>query len=95
MQRSKPPLHVFGRPFYVKVAVASFALGACIELFMIKTGFYDKCAAACVHCTVLAARSPATGRRVTVIEAERVLEAAAGNGPKFGQRAPDPWAPRR
>ena len=45
MQRSKPPLHVFGRPFYAKVAVASFALGACIELFMIKTGFYDKCVA--------------------------------------------------
>ena len=45
MQRSKPPLHVFGRPFYVKVAVASFALGAAIELFMIKTGFYDRCAA--------------------------------------------------
>lgn len=43
MQR-KPPLHVFRRPFYVKVAAASFALGACIELFMLKTGFYDKCA---------------------------------------------------
>jgi hypothetical protein len=43
MQRSKAPLHVFGRPFYIKVAAASFALGACIELFMIKTGFYDKC----------------------------------------------------
>ena len=44
MQRSKPPLHVFGRPFYAKVAGASFALGACIELFMLKTGFYNTCA---------------------------------------------------
>ena len=45
MQR-KPPLHVFGRPFYVKVAAASFALGACIEGFMIATGFYDQCVCA-------------------------------------------------
>jgi hypothetical protein len=55
MQRSKAPLHVFGRPFYVKVAAASFALGACIELFMIKTGFYDKCVSpgfASVACAV-------------------------------------------
>jgi len=44
MQRAKPPLHVFGRPFYAKVAAASFALGAAIELFMLSTGFYDKCA---------------------------------------------------
>ena len=94
MQRSKPPLHVFGRPFYAKVAVASFALGACIELFMIKTGFYDKCAVACAAPSSLRADVP-RAVRVTVIEAERVLEAAAGNGPKFGQRAPDPWAPRR
>ncbi len=40
----RPPLHSFGRPFYVKVAGASFVLGACIEAFMIHTGFYDKCA---------------------------------------------------
>ena len=59
MQRSKPPLHVFGRPFYAKVAVASFALGACIELFMIKTGFYDKCAVACASLAgALTSRAP-------------------------------------
>ena len=39
----RPPLHVFERPFYVKTAVASALLGAAMELFMIKTGFYDKC----------------------------------------------------
>jgi hypothetical protein len=39
--QKRPPLHVFGRPFYIKVAAASFAFGACIELFMLKTGFYD------------------------------------------------------
>jgi|APGre2960657444_1045066.scaffolds.fasta_scaffold107591_1 hypothetical protein len=46
----KPPLHAFGRPFYVKVAGASFLLGACIELFMIQTGFYYKC----VHAEAMA-----------------------------------------
>jgi hypothetical protein len=54
MQR-KPPLHVFTRPFYVKVAGASFALGAAIELFMLKTGFYDTCARAAVTHTRAAA----------------------------------------
>jgi hypothetical protein len=34
--------HVFDAAFYTKVAVASFALGGCMEMFMIKTGFYDK-----------------------------------------------------
>lgn len=34
--------HVFDSTFYTKIAVASFALGAAMEGFMIKTGFYDK-----------------------------------------------------
>jgi hypothetical protein len=42
--RAKLPLHVFDRTFYAKVAAASFALGAGIELFMLKTGFYTTCA---------------------------------------------------
>ncbi len=29
--------------FYTKVAVLSFCLGAGMEYFMIRTGFYDKC----------------------------------------------------
>ncbi|KAK9808934.1 hypothetical protein WJX72_006590 [[Myrmecia] bisecta] len=28
--------------FYAKVASACFVAGGCMELFMIKTGFYDK-----------------------------------------------------
>jgi hypothetical protein len=36
------PRHVFGRAFYARVTVMSFALGAAMELFMIKTGFYAK-----------------------------------------------------
>ena len=44
--RVKVPLHVFDRSFYVKVGAASFALGAGIELFMLKTGFYNTCARA-------------------------------------------------
>jgi hypothetical protein len=39
----KAPLHVFDRRFYAKVALASAAVGAGMEWFMIKTGFYDKC----------------------------------------------------
>ncbi|EEH51980.1 uncharacterized protein MICPUCDRAFT_53429 [Micromonas pusilla CCMP1545] len=36
------PLQVIGADFYAKVVGISFATGACMELFMIKTGFYDK-----------------------------------------------------
>jgi len=36
------PVHEFGRPFLLRLAAGSFAVGACMELFMIKTGFYDK-----------------------------------------------------
>jgi hypothetical protein len=32
----------FGTSFYARVAGFSFAAGACMEGFMIKTGFYDK-----------------------------------------------------
>jgi hypothetical protein len=74
MPPARPPLHVFGRDFYVKTAVASALVGAAMELFMIKTGFYDK---------------------VTVIEAERLVDVQAGNAPEFGKRAPDPWAHRQ
>ena len=35
--------HVFGNDFLVKVAGTCFCIGAGIEFFMIKTGFYDKC----------------------------------------------------
>lgn len=28
--------------FYAKVVGISFAVGACMELFMVKTGFYEK-----------------------------------------------------
>ena len=42
--RATKKAHVFDARFNARVAVISFALGACIELFMIKTGFYDKCA---------------------------------------------------
>ena len=28
--------------FYVKVAAACFALGGAMEMFMLRTGFYDK-----------------------------------------------------
>jgi len=34
--------HAFDSKFYVKLVVASFALGAAVEGFMIATGFYDK-----------------------------------------------------
>ena len=39
---AKTPLHSFPPVFYAKVTAASFALGAAMELFMIKTGFYGK-----------------------------------------------------
>lgn len=38
----KAPLHVFDGRFHAKLAATGFVLGACIEMFMIKTGFYDK-----------------------------------------------------
>ena len=38
--KARVPLHHFGASFYARVAALSFALGGCMELFMIKSGFY-------------------------------------------------------
>jgi len=43
----KVPLHHFGPGFTAKVAALSFVTGACMELFMVKTGFYEKCGPYC------------------------------------------------
>ena len=51
---AKAPLHQFGTVFYTKVAAAGFVLGAGMEMFMIKTGFYNKCAHASPTCACLA-----------------------------------------
>ena len=40
MALPKVPLHHFGGSFYARVAALSFAVGAGMELFMIKSGFY-------------------------------------------------------
>lgn len=40
MALPKVPLHHFGASFYARVAVLSFAVGAGMEFFMIKSGFY-------------------------------------------------------
>jgi len=70
-----------------------------MELFMIKTGFYQKCVARRVFAPCLSL----TGQRVlclrlcarvTVIEAERLIDVQTGAAPQFGKRAPDPWAHR-
>jgi len=33
--------HKFNNAFYCKVAGLGFGVGACMELFMVKTGFYN------------------------------------------------------
>lgn len=64
--------------------------GGCIEAFMIKTGFYDRCGrrAASRGFTRLT-RSRLRRCSVTVITAEQQLD-----GDTLGKRAPDPWAGR-
>lgn len=39
---NKVPVEELGASFYARVVGVSFAVGACMELFMIKTGFYEK-----------------------------------------------------
>lgn len=53
----KAPLHVFDGRFYAKLGATCFVLGGCIETFMIKTGFYDKCetASPAYYCESIAA----------------------------------------
>lgn len=103
-------LHVFDRKFYLKTAVASALVGAATELFMIKTGFYEKCVLAaalcaktnrpCAHGLLVSVTDVCRGvvraalRRVTVIEAERRVDVHTGAAPEFGKRAPNPWAHR-
>ena len=101
----KAPLHIFDRRFYAKVALASAAVGAGMEWFMIKTGFYDKCVRIGIALVAPLQRARAQNahwtltwyyrsvhRRVTVIEAERIVDVHTGVAPEFGKRAPDPWA---
>lgn len=38
----KVPVHDFGTSFYLRLIGLSFTVGACMEGFMIKTGFYEK-----------------------------------------------------
>lgn len=38
----KKPAHNFDFGFYARVSALSFGIGASMELFMIKTGFYEK-----------------------------------------------------
>lgn len=40
----KKPVHEFGLGFYARLSAISFGVGAAMELFMIKTSFYEKSA---------------------------------------------------
>lgn len=40
--RHKVQVQEFGASFYARLVGISFAVGACMEGFMIKTGFYEK-----------------------------------------------------
>lgn len=38
----RPAAEALTTEFYAKLVGVSFAVGSCMELFMVKTGFYDK-----------------------------------------------------
>ena len=42
LQIADPSMTHFGLSFYAKVSAACFALGGGMEMFMLRTGFYDK-----------------------------------------------------
>ena len=39
---ARPAAHALTPAFYCKLIGISFGVGACMELFMVKTGFYEK-----------------------------------------------------